>query len=265
MNIPIHVLINLRLLILSLLCLLAGAALAQDDQVGIVSQIQGRVDVVRGTEAPAAMAQGDAVLRSDALITGDDSLVEVQFSDGSSFTLDENAQVTIAEYAPGAEPQGLLELTRGRLRSRVSDAFSNREDSYKVATREGVMGVQGTEFEVIARLRETAVYVYSGVVSATSQDPAFPEPMILRAGDFLSFGLGEPLPPPTRFMRIIDESSTANADGAIGSGGEQAIISGGDQSVDPTAPAPAMSDQPSGANGMAPPPPRPPSGGGSGG
>lgn len=246
---------------LALLACWSAPAFAQTDEVGNISRLEGTVEVIRASEL-AAMAVGDAVLRSDELITGDDSLVEVQFIDGSSFTLDENAQVMIAEYAPGAEPRGLLQLTRGRLRSRVSNAFSDREDSYQVETREGVMGVQGTEFEVIARTRETAVFVYSGVVSATSSDPAFPDPVILRAGDFLSFRIGEPIQPPVRFMRVIDEASTASTvDSAIGSGGEQAIVSGGDQSADPTAPAPTMTDQPAGEGGMAPPPPRPPSGG----
>ncbi len=248
-------------LLASLLILFAAPVAAQDDQVGNVSRLEGQAEVIRADQT-ADISNGDPVLRSDSLITLDDSLVEVLFTDGSSFTLDENAQVTIAQYAPGAEPQGLLQLTRGRLRSRVSSAFSSREDSYKVETREGVMGVQGTEFEVIASNSETSVYVYSGVVSATSRDSAYPEPVILRAGDFLSFGLNEPLRPPNRFMRVIDRAvtSTSVIDSAIGSGGEQSIISGGDQSVDPTAPAPVMSEQPIGEGGMAPPPPRPPGG-----
>ncbi len=245
-----------------LFCLLPISGFAQDDQVvGEVIRLQGEVSVVRAAQT-GAIALGDQIQRNDELITSDNALLEVQFTDGSSFTLDENAQVAIAQYAPGAAPRSLLQLTRGRLRSQVSSAFSSRQDSYKVETREGVMGVQGTVFEVVAATRETSVYVYSGVVSATSQDPGFPGATLLQAGDFISIRLGEPIRPPTRFFGAADEAATAsNADAVIGSGGDQAIISGGDQTVDPTAPAPTTADQPAGEMGMAPPPPRPPSGG----
>ncbi len=246
-----------------LLCsLLTTTAYAQDNQtVGEVIRLQGEVSVIRAAQN-TTLDVGDQIQRSDQLITLDNALVEVQFTDGSSFTLDENAQVAIAQYAPGNAPRSLLQLTRGRLRSQVSSAFSSRQDSYQVETREGVMGVQGTVFEVVAATRETSVYVYSGLVSATSQDPAYPSTTLLRAGDFISIRLGEPIRPPTRFFGATEETAAvATADAVIGSGGDQAIISGGDQSVDPTAPAPTMSDQPAGEMGMAPPPPRPPSGG----
>lgn len=232
---------------------------AQNDEiVGSVSQLRGDVQVIRSSEG-RGIAVGDAVFRGDELVTLEDSLVQVMFSDGSSFVLDENAQVAIAEYAPGTTPRSLLQLTRGRLRSQVSSAFSGRKDSYQVATQEGVMGVQGTEFEVVAHGSETSVYVYSGVVSVTSQDVNYPGTNLLRAGDFVSIRLGEPIQPPSRFFGVIDESTTAStADIGIGSGGEQNIISGGNQSVDPTAPAPTTSDQPSSVSGT-PSPPRPPS------
>lgn len=234
----------------------ATAALAQNDQVvGNVSRLQGNVVVVRATQK-STVGLGDDVLRSDELLTRNNSLVEVQFTDGSSFLLDENAAVTIAQYAPGDAPRSLLELTRGRLRSQVSSAFSDREDSYQVKTREGVMGVQGTEFEVIARLRETSVYVYTGLVSATSEDPDYPGSVLLRPGDFLSIRLGEPLRPPNRFFGLSEADN--DADTIIGSGGDQALISGGLQSNDPTAPAPTSSDQFIAGFDITPPPPRPP-------
>ncbi len=242
-------------------CLLALPVSAQDDQVvGSVSRLQGQAQVVRAGQAAIAVAQGDDVLRSDRLITLENALVEVLFSDGSSFTLDENAQVTIAQYAPGAAPQGLLQLTRGRLRSRVSSAFSSRKDSYQVQTREGVMGVQGTEFEVIAALRETSVIVYSGVVSATSLDPAFPGTQILQPGQMLSIRAGEPMQPPVQASGLTQAAAGMLINAAIGSGGAQAIISGGFQAFDPTAPALTRSDQPAGPGGTQPPPPRPPGG-----
>jgi len=254
--------ITQRWMFLMALLLLGSSlsVLAQDQVVGEVIRLQGQASLVRA-DISSAVSIGDNVQRNDQLITQNQALVEVQFIDGSSFTLDENAEVAIAQYAPGSEPRSLLQLTRGRLRSQVSSAFSNREDSYKVATREGVMGVQGTVFEVVAAARETSVFVYTGVVSATSQDPDFPGSTILQAGDFISIRLGEPIRPPVKFFGANQQATASAADAVIGSGGDQAIISGGDQTSDPTAPAPTMSDQPVGDMGMMPPPPRPPSGG----
>ncbi len=243
----------LTLVLLAPLLAMPAAAVAQSEPaVGSIARLVGQADVVRNDEPPAPIAESDDVFRSDELMTRADSLIEVALNDGSRFTLDENSRVAIAEYVTGSAPQSLLELARGRLRSSVSNTFSDQRDAYRVQTREGVMGVQGTEFDVLAIPRETVVYVYEGVVSATSRDPAYPESRILRAGDFVRIRLGEPIPRPSRFV------GTDAADDAIGSGSGPALIAGGDQGEDPTVTVPETPDQINDDGVRVPPDPNPP-------
>lgn len=212
---------------------LSALALAQDGAaVGLVAKLRGSADAIRANQPPVALAENDSVYRSDVLMTRDHSLLEVALNDGSTFTLAENTRVVIAEFVPGDEPRGLLSLTRGRLRSSVAEAFSSRRDSYRVQTREGVMGVQGTEFDVMALALETQVYVYAGIVSVTHRDPAFPGTRLLYAGQMVTITGNEPVPEPSTFLDA--EAS------AIGSGGGQDLLSGGRQMDDPTASIPAI-------------------------
>ena len=214
---------------------LSALASAQDNaEVGQVAKLRGNADAIREEQDVVALAENDSVFQRDVLITRDDSMLEVALDDGSSFTLAENTRVAISDYVTGDEPTGLLSLTRGRLRSSVSTTFSSRRDSYRVQTKEGVMGVQGTIFDVLALALETQVYVYAGIVSVTHRDPRFAGTRILRAGQMVKFTADQPVPKPRSFLN-------ANAS-AIGSGGSQDIVSGGSQMNDPTASSPDIPD-----------------------
>jgi len=186
---------------------LAAGAYGQDDPqggspAGQVSALQGGATVARGGQDPAPIARNDPVFHLDVLETAASSLLEVALIDGSRFTLDELSRVTVAEYIVDDEPQGLLSLAFGRLRSIIATTFSSRSDSFKVQTGEGVMGVQGTEFDVIAMADETEVLVWAGEVSVTHVDPQFPEVRIVRAGFTVRFRIDEPVPEPTPIEEI---------------------------------------------------------------
>ncbi len=218
-------------------------------EVGVVATLRGSADALREGQAPVALAERDRVLRKDVLVTRALSWLEVALNEGSTFTLAENSRVEIEEFVSGDEPEGLLSLIRGKLRSTISAAFSSRRDSYKVQTKEGVMGVQGTEFDVLARPLESQVYVYSGVVSVTHRDPAFPGTRMVYAGQTVTIKAGQPVPQPTDFL---------DADGGgIGSGGTQDRLSGGKQIDDPTVAVPGIPDI-SDSGSRVPPDPNPP-------
>lgn len=193
--------------ILVLLAFLMGfmpipPALAQDSPqadapVGRVAALQGQATVVRDGKPAAPMALNDPVFRLDVLETAAESSLEVELNDGSRFLLDELSNVTVAEYVVDTDPRGLLSLAFGRLRSFIATTFSSRSDSFKVQTRQGVIGVQGTEFDVIGLAEETEVFVWLGEVSVTHIDPQFPEVRIVRAGYTVRFRIDEPVPEPT--------------------------------------------------------------------
>lgn len=240
----------LRILAAAWLLTLGTLAFAQDGPaVGTVSKLRGSADAIRAAQAPIALAVNDSIYRGDALLTRERSLLEVTLNDGSTFTLAENTRVEVAEFVTGDEPRGLLSLLRGRLRSSVAALFSSRRDAYRVQTKEGVMGVQGTDFDVLALALETQVYVYTGIVSVTHRDPAFPGTRMLYAGQMVKVTGDAPVPEPRRFL-------DANAS-SIGSGGAQDIVSGGRQMDNPTAIVPGIPDI-GDAGPRVPPQPNPP-------
>ena len=183
----------------SLLMIISSTLLAQAGaSVGQVASLRGQASVIRASTDPVAV--GSDIFQADVLVTAAASFLEVSLNDGSTLSLDEDSRLEISEYVTSPNPSSLLSLARGRLRTSVSTAFSSRRESFKVQTREGTMGVQGTEFDVHAEPRETLVYVYEGFVSAASRDPRYPEATILGPGDWIRLRLGEPAPPPDRFI-----------------------------------------------------------------
>ena len=201
--------------ILSILFLLmvAGPVSAQGGAVGQVSRLEGLADVIRAGADPIDIAMGANVEQSDALVTRSESFLEVTLNDGSSLTLDENTRLEISEYVSGTSPSSLVSLARGGLRARIGAAFSSRRDSFKVQTSEGTMGVQGTEFDVIAEDRRTQIYVYEGSVSVTSRDPRYPETVILQAGDSGEIRAGAPAAQPIRFVVTEEEAEAVPSSG----------------------------------------------------
>lgn len=188
-----------NLALFALLMLFSSVVLAQAGAaVGEVSQLRGQASAIRAATTPVAV--GSDIFQSDVLLTAAASYLVVSLNDGSTLSLDEDSRLEISEYVTSPNPSSLLQLARGRLRAQVSSVFSSRRESFKVQTREGVMGVQGTEFDVHAKPRETLVYVYEGFVSAASRDPRYPEATILGPGDWIRLRLGEPSPPPDRFI-----------------------------------------------------------------
>jgi hypothetical protein len=188
-----------QLTLFALFMLCSSVLLAQTGPaVGQVSELEGQASVIRA--ATTSIAVGGDIFQSDILVTAAASFLQVSLTDGSTLSLDEDSRLEISEYVTSPNPSSLMSLARGRLRTQVSTAFSSRRESFKVQTREGTMGVQGTEFDVLAEPRQTVVYVYDGFVSAASRDPRYPEATVLGPGDWIRIRLGEPTPPPDRFI-----------------------------------------------------------------
>jgi ferric-dicitrate binding protein FerR (iron transport regulator) len=208
------------LAVLLLLGLMAGAQAAE---VGKVTRLAGSADITRGG-APARLLQaGDAIEMQDIVRTKSNSSLEITLSDGSRLTLGEDTRVNLAEFITGAEPAGLLELTRGTLRAFVTDLFSSRRESFRVRTPTAVAGVQGTDFAVSVKALLTQLIVYQGVVVVSSVDPRIPQRETVRAGQFTLIKQGEP-PEPARGLPPT----------AFGSGGTLDLRAGGEQGREPS-------------------------------
>jgi hypothetical protein len=190
--------------------------------VGEVTRLVGEADVTRGSAPAQILRVGDAVQAKDVLRTKKDSLLEVSMTDGSRLTLGESSRLEVANYAAGDQPDALLDLTRGRLRSFVTDVFSSRSESFRVRTPTAVAGVQGTDFEVSPNASSTVVTVFQGLVVTYNANPQIPERQIVPAGWSVVVEKGKAPEKPKEF-------STSN----FGSGGQANVYFGGDQGNDP--------------------------------
>lgn len=186
-----HTLITGLLTVACLAFLSLGTGHAQEpESVGDVADLLGLAEAERETPDPIELAVQDDVFRTDRLRTFEDSHLTVALDDGSWFKMDADSEADIADYVAGQT--ALLNLARGRARVFVSKTVSRYNNSFRVQTDDAVIGVQGTFFIVTKLAGETTVYVVQGSVSVTSTDPAYPQPVIAEAGEFVRVEANSP-------------------------------------------------------------------------
>ena len=198
---------------LGLLLLLHGVLAVA--QVGEVVDLAGSPEVLRPQRTARVLSLGDPLFETDTVRTDRRSRVEVLMGDGSRLLIDRSSSVTIQSYAVVSQPEGVLQVLRGRMRSVVSDTFSRRRNAFRVRTSTAVVGVQGTDFLVEAFAASTRITVYEGVVEVINADPAVRGSQVLTRRQTVLIRRGEPPPPPTTL------STAVSADGGVGSGGQR--------------------------------------------
>lgn len=203
--------------------------------VGTVTRLSGTADVTRGDAPASALQLGDAIQQQDVVRTRSGASLEITLSDGSRLTLGENTQMAIAEFATGASPASLLEVTRGRLRAFVTDLFSSRNESFRVRTATAVAGVQGTDFAVLAEAELTRVIVYQGVVVTANADPRIKGREVVRAGQSTVIKKGQPPEPAESLSAYLlgSGAGTLNTLAPILGGGQLDLRASGEQGKEP--------------------------------
>lgn len=235
-------------LLVGLLCLMVRAANAAE--VGQVIKLVGFADVISSQESAArALQVGDAIAEQDVIRTKKRTYLILQMQDGSRLSLGENTRLAIAEYAMGDQPSSKLDLLRGRVRAVVSGLFSKRRNSFKMRTSTAVVGVQGTDFSVIAQALATQIYVYQGVVTVNSIDPNIALTQVLYRQQATIVRDHQPPAPP--IILLPPQSASP-----IGSGNIQSIQSGNDQNADPAVLTPIVPVVPIPLPPVPTPPPR---------
>jgi hypothetical protein len=114
---------------------------------GVVTLERARAVVVQASTAGQAgqAKAGDLVYQGDAVATGADGKVGINFTDGSSFNLSNNARMVLDEFVydpKGTSNASLFNLTKGTL-TFVAGKVAKTGDM-KVDTPVATMGVRGT-------------------------------------------------------------------------------------------------------------------------
>ncbi len=137
-------------------CVLTVSVNAQES--GTVSFASGDVSAER--QPAIALAKGDAILRSDAVITGVASRAQLLMSDGAKIAIRPDSRIVIDEYvyaaaAPAAaalsssDDSSVISLVKGGFRSITGAIGKDNPQNYEVRTAVGVLGIRGTNFAVL--------------------------------------------------------------------------------------------------------------------
>jgi hypothetical protein len=125
---------------------------AQADVVGSVTQVEGRVDVLRGGKLPAiGVKLNDEVQVGDVIRTKSQARAQITFIDKSTLTISPESRVGIEAYMFNSSQNkrnAVVQLFQGLAHVAVSKIFKAAEPDFVVKTQTAIMGVRGTDFGV---------------------------------------------------------------------------------------------------------------------
>ncbi|MDI1227458.1 MAG: FecR domain-containing protein [bacterium] len=150
--------------------LLLGASPASAETfAGLVSEVTGNVTVMSaGQKAARPLKLGDGLTQGDAVATGKDSRVQIEFADNSVLVVSQNGRVLIDKYVYDAKKpkQGTAEFTI------LDTAFSyvsglmdkNPKPDVKMHLNFGTMGIRGTKLTRAMAKGQCWIYLEEGVI-----------------------------------------------------------------------------------------------------
>ncbi len=144
-----------RIIVISLLALACALVLAANsfagEKVGTVTNLSGPLFAKRADGTSRVLSRNSIVEEGDTLITEKGTYGRIKFTDNSEMTLRPNTQIKISNYkfneAKPQEDSAVYALARGGLRA-VTGLVGKRgnQDSYKVNTPVGTIGIRGTDW-----------------------------------------------------------------------------------------------------------------------
>lgn len=146
------------------------------EKVATAQKIQGKVWVFGSGSQKMKLAPGTRLHEKDVIETEKHASVKVVFDDGNEFTMTPNTKLKIVRakvMAAVKNRQTVLELIKGKVRSKVRKKYKGAGNYYRVKTRSAVAGVRGTDFVVSFSEGEkdvTTVSTLSGAVELANSD-----------------------------------------------------------------------------------------------
>src|SRR5437867_6583646 len=145
--------VGMSLIALGLL-LAAAVAEAATPSVGRASRITG--EQLSSAQAPGApvrkLAEGDPVLAGERIRTGAGTVLEIEFTDKSRFTLGPNAEFEVEKYfqAPGGgsgEEAFASRVFKGAFRFVTGLIARKKRENVRIGITVATIGIRGTHFE----------------------------------------------------------------------------------------------------------------------
>ena len=195
---------NVRTFITAMiLCLALVLALppgASAEVVGTLTQVEGRVDLLKGGNLPATpVKMGDGVEKGDVLRTKSLSKAQITFLDKTTLALAPESRIAIEEYmfdeAKGKR-SALLQVFQGMVMAVVSKIYQTEQPDFVVKTHTAIMGIRGTEVGILCAPNSSQFLNFQGHTRLCNKYPEIPGCVELfdNQGTLVGSGLPPTLP-----------------------------------------------------------------------
>ena len=152
------------------------SAVAAAGVVGHLTQLEGRVELLKGGKVPAIpLKVDDTVEPGDVVRTKSLSKAQITFIDNSILTLSQDARIAIEEFTfdPNqGKRHAVLEMFQGLALAVVNKIIKVEEPDFVIKTQTAIVGVRGTEFGIRIQPNSSTILNFAG---RTQVGNIFPE------------------------------------------------------------------------------------------
>jgi hypothetical protein len=156
--------------------LILACAQTQAAVVGRFTQVEGRVDLLKGGNLPATPVQVNGTVEpKDVIRTKSLSKAQITFIDNSVLSISPGSRIAIEEYLVDTvqgKRRAVLEVFRGLALAVVNKIFQVEEPDFVVKTQTAIMGVRGTEFGIRILPNSSTIMNFKGLLQVGN---IFPE------------------------------------------------------------------------------------------
>jgi len=146
------------------------------ESVGRLTQVEGRVDLLKGGILPATPVKvDDTVAPSDVIRTKALSRAQITFIDNSILTISPESRIAIEEFKfepTQGKRQAVLEIFQGLALTVVKKILKAEEPDFIIKTQTALLGVRGTEFGIRIHPNSSTILNFKGL---TQVGNIFPE------------------------------------------------------------------------------------------
>jgi hypothetical protein len=190
---------------------------AQADAVGRLTQVEGRVDILRSGQLPAIPVKvNDGVQTGDILRTKSKSKAQVTFIDNSTLTISPESRVAIESYmfdSSQNKRNAVIQLFQGLAQVAVSKIFKASEPDFVVKTKTAIMGVRGTDFGIRIYPNSSDILNFEGLLQVGNILPDVSQ--LFRRAFAVAYSFGPPGAGGKRWVLLKDMQGTTVALGKL--------------------------------------------------
>ncbi|MHB9072849.1 MAG: FecR domain-containing protein [Desulfobaccales bacterium] len=182
---------------------------APAEVVGHLTQVEGRVDLLKGGNLPAIPVKlQDGVESKDVLRTKSLSKAQITFIDNSSITVSPESRIAIEEYLldPAQKKRtAVLNIFQGLAHVVVTKLFKVEEPDFVVKTHTAITGVRGTDFGVRIHPNSSTILNFQGLTQVAN---IFPEVgQLFRRAFKVAYSFGAPGSPNSVLLKDMQGTS----------------------------------------------------------